>query len=169
MKDRRSEGFRLFSNNIKDQPKGMNQQEVTKSQAISKQMVWKAYKGVKCHGGSAGVDRQSIAMLDANLSKNLYKIWNRMSSGSYFPPPVRTVLIPKSNGGKRALGIPTVGDRIAQMVVKNYLEPKVEKGFSSQSYGYRPGRRAHDAVRQAEINCRKYGWVIDLDIKGFFD
>jgi group II intron reverse transcriptase/maturase len=147
----------------------MNQQEVTKSQAISKLMVWKAYKGVKRNGGSAGVDKQSITMFDEKQSKNLYKIWNRMSSGSYFPPPVRTVLIPKANGSKRALGIPTVSDRIAQMVVKNHLEPMVDKEFSSQSYGYRPGRSAHDAVRQAEINCHKYGWVIDLDIKGFFD
>lgn len=147
----------------------MNQQEVTKSQPVSKLMVWKAYKGVKRNGGSAGVDKQSIAMFDEKQSKNLYKIWNRMSSGSYFPPPVRTVLIPKANGSKRALGIPTVSDRIAQMVVKNHLEPMVDKEFSNQSYGYRPGRSAHDAVKQAEINCRKYEWVIDLDIKGFFD
>lgn len=147
----------------------MNQQEVTKSQPVSKLMVWKAYKGVKRNGGSAGVDKQSIAMFDEKQSKNLYKIWNRMSSGSYFPPPVRTVLIPKSNGSKRALGIPTVSDRIAQMVVKNHLEPMVDKEFSNHSYGYRPGRSAHDAVKQAEINCRKYEWVIDLDIKGFFD
>jgi group II intron reverse transcriptase/maturase len=147
----------------------MNQQEVTKSQPVSKLMVWKAYKGVKRNGGSAGIDKQSIAMFDEKQSKNLYKIWNRMSSGSYFPPPVRTVLIPKANGSKRALGIPTVSDRIAQMVVKNHLEPMVDKEFSNQSYGYRPGRSAHDAVKQAEVNCRKYGWVIDLDIKGFFD
>lgn len=147
----------------------MNQQEVTKSQPVSKLMVWKAYKGVKRNGGSAGVDKQSIAMFDEKQSKNLYKIWNRMSSGSYFPPPVRTVLIPKANGSKRALGIPTVSDRIAQMVVKNHLEPMVDKEFSNHSYGYRLGRSAHDAVKQAEINCRKYEWVIDLDIKGFFD
>lgn len=147
----------------------MNQQEVTKSQPVSKRMVWEAYKKVKRNGGSAGVDRQSIDMFDEEMSKNLYKIWNRMSSGSYFPPPVRTVLIPKANGSKRALGIPTVSDRIAQMVVKNHLEPMVDKGFSRQSYGYRPGRSAHDAVSSAEANCRKYGWIIDLDIKGFFD
>ena len=147
----------------------MNQQEVTKSQPVSKRMVWKAYKGVKRNGGSAGVDKQSIAMFDEAQSKNLYKIWNRMTSGSYFPPPVRTVLIPKSNGSKRALGIPTVSDRIAQMVVKNHLEPKVDQEFSSQSYGYRPGRSAHDAVSIASANCHKYEWIIDLDIKGFFD
>lgn len=147
----------------------MNQQEVTKSQPVSKLMVWKAYKGVKRNGGSAGVDKQSIAMFDEGQSKNLYKIWNRMSSGSYFPSPVRTVLIPKANGSKRALGIPTVSDRIAQMVVKNHLEPKVDPEFSRQSYGYRPGKSAHDAVSSASANCRKYGWIIDLDIKGFFD
>lgn len=147
----------------------MNQQEVTKSQPVSKQMVWEAYKKVKRNGGSAGIDKQSIAMFDEDMSKHLYKIWNRMSSGSYFPPPVRMVLIPKANGGKRALGIPTVSDRIAQMVVKSYLEPTVDKEFSNQSYGYRPGKSAHDAVSSAESNCRQYGWVIDLDIKGFFD
>ena len=147
----------------------MNQQEVTKSQPVSKRMVWEAYKGVKRNGGSAGVDKQSIAMFDEAQSKNLYKIWNRMTSGSYFPPPVRTVLIPKANGGKRALGIPTVSDRIAQMVVKNHLEPKVDQEFSRQSYGYRPGKSAHDAVSSAGANCHKYGWIIDLDIKGFFD
>ena len=147
----------------------MNQQEVTKSQPVSKRMVWEAYKKVKRNGGSAGVDKQSIAMFDEDMSKNLYKIWNRMSSGSYFPPPVRTVLIPKANGSKRALGIPTVSDRIAQMVVKNYLESQVDKSFSKHSYGYRPGKSAHEAVSSAETNCRKYGWIIDLDIKGFFD
>jgi group II intron reverse transcriptase/maturase len=132
-------------------------------------MVWEAYKKVKRNRGSAGIDKQSIAMFEEEMSKNLYKIWNRMSSGSYFPPPVRTVLIPKANGSKRALGIPTVSDRIAQMVVKDYLELHVDKVFSHQSYGYRPGKSAHDAVSSAEANCRKYGWVIDLDIKGFFD
>jgi group II intron reverse transcriptase/maturase len=132
-------------------------------------MVWEAYKKVKRNGGSAGIDKQSIVMFDEEMSKNLYKIWNRMSSGSYFPPPVRTVLIPKANGGKRALGIPTVSDRIAQMVVKDYLELKVDKMFSNQSYGYRPGRSAHEAVSRAETNCRMFGWIIDLDIKGFFD
>ena len=147
----------------------MNQQEVTKSQPVSKRMVWEAYKKVKRNGGSAGIDKQSISMFEKELSKNLYKIWNRMSSGSYFPPPVRTVLIPKANGSKRALGIPTVSDRIAQTVVKDYLEAQVDKAFSSQSYGYRTGKSAHDAVSSAEANCRKYGWIIDLDIKGFFD
>lgn len=147
----------------------MTPQEVTKSQTVSKRMVWEAYKKVKRNGGSAGVDRQSIAQFDEELSKNLYKIWNRMSSGSYFPPPVRTVLIPKSNGGTRALGIPTVSDRIAQMVVKDYLEPTVDKVFSIHSYGYRLGKSAHDAVAMVESNCHMYEWVIDLDIKGFFD
>jgi len=147
----------------------MTQQEVTKSQPVSKRMVWESYQKVKRNGGSAGVDKQSISMFETELSKHLYKVWNRMSSGSYYPPPVRTVLIPKSNGGTRALGIPTVSDRVAQMVVKDYLEPEIDKLFSNQSYGYRPGKSAHDAVARAESNCNMCGWVIDLDIKGFFD
>lgn len=111
----------------------------------------------------------SIAEFERDLKNNLYKIWNRMSSGTYFPPPVRTVLIPKSNGGVRALGIPTVGDRVAQTVVKIYLEPLVEPTFHPDSYGYRPRKSAHDAVETARQRCWRYNWVIDLDIKGFFD
>jgi RNA-directed DNA polymerase len=141
----------------------------TKPYDISKHVVWEAYLRVKANQEAAGIDEQSIADFERDLKKNLYKIWNRMSSGSYFPLPVRTVSIPKSNGGSRKLGIPTVGDRIAQMVVKLYLEPEVERHFHPDSYGYRPGKSALDAVGQARERCWKYDYVIDLDIKGFFD
>jgi RNA-directed DNA polymerase len=136
---------------------------------ISKMEVWEAYKRVKANKGAAGVDDQTIEDFEKRLKKNLYKIWNRMSSGSYFPPPVRTVKIPKKNGGERKLGIPTVADRIAQQVVKARLEPEVEPIFHPDSYGYRPGKSALDAVGQARERCWRYDWVLDLDIKGFFD
>jgi RNA-directed DNA polymerase len=147
----------------------MRSEEITKSLPVTKRMVWEAYKQVKRNGGSAGVDKESIEQFDANLSGNLYKIWNRMASGSYFPPAVRTVLIPKKQGGKRPLGIPTVSDRIAQTVIKQYLEPKLDVLFHSSSYGYRPGRNAHQAVKRCETHCRQQAWVLDVDIKGFFD
>ena len=136
---------------------------------ISKKEVWEAYKRVKENKGAAGVDEQSIEDFEKRLKKNLYKIWNRMSSGSYFPPPVRTVKIPKKNGGERKLGIPTVADRIAQQVVKARLEPEVEPLFHADSYGYRPGKSALDAVGQARKRCWRFDWVLDLDIKSFFD
>jgi RNA-directed DNA polymerase len=137
--------------------------------SISKEVVWKAWLLVKANQGAAGVDDESIARFEQRLKLNLYKIWNRMSSGTYFPPPVRTVLIPKADGRERALGIPTVGDRVAQMVLKLYLEPLVEPGFHRDSYGYRPGKAALDAVGEARRRCWRYDWVVDLDIKGFFD
>ena len=136
---------------------------------ISKRLVWEAFKRVKANHGAAGVDGESIAEFEKNLKNNLYRLWNRMSSGSYFPPPGRTVEIPKSNGGKRALGIPTVTDRIAQMVVKMSLAPSVEPHFHEDSYGYRPGKSATQAVGKARQRCWRYDWVLDLDIKGFFD
>jgi RNA-directed DNA polymerase len=136
---------------------------------ISKKEVWKAYERVKANKGAAGVDDQSIEDLEKKLKRNLYKIWNRMSSGSYFPPPVRTVKIPKKTGGERKLGIPTVADRIAQQVVKARLEPELEPLFHTDSYGYRLGKSALDAVGQARQRCWRYDWVVDLDIKGFFD
>ena len=136
---------------------------------ISKWEVWEAYKRVKANKGAAGVDEQTIEDFEKRLKKNLYKIWNRMSSGSYFPPPVRTVKIPKANGGERKLGIPTVSDRIAQQVVKSRLEPEVDRLFHADSYGYRPGKSAWDAVGRARERCWRYDWVLDLDIKGFFD
>lgn len=141
----------------------------TKSFAISKQAVWDSYLKVKRNQGAAGVDRQSIAIFEEDLKNNLYKIWNRMSSGSYFPPPVLRVEIPKGDGKMRALGIPTVADRIAQMVVKNQLEPELERIFHSDSYGYRPKRSAKQAISQARQRCWKKDWVVDMDIKGFFD
>ena len=136
---------------------------------ISKKVVWEAYQRVRANDGAAGVDAESIADFERDLKGNLYKIWNRMSSGSYFPPPVRAVVIPKDKGGQRVLGVPTVADRIAQMVVKIYLEPKVEPMFHSDSYGYRPGKSAIEAVGRARERCWNYDWVLDLDIKGFFD
>jgi RNA-directed DNA polymerase len=136
---------------------------------IPKQLVWKAYPEVKANRGAAGVDKQSLAAFEANLEDNLYKIWNRMASGSYFPPPVRLVEIAKGDGGKRTLGIPTVGDRIAQMVVKMVLEAQVEPKFHRDSYGYRPHRSALRAVGVARQRCFEFDWVIDLDIQAFFD
>src|SRR5215207_9818082 len=127
---------------------------MTKSLPISKRMVYNSYLKVIAKDGSAGIDKQSIEMFNESLSNNLYKLWNRMSSGSYFPPPVRTVFIPKKGSGKRPLGIPTVSDRIAQGVVKDYLEPFVDKGFHASSFGYRPGKSAHEAAIQCRNNCR---------------
>jgi len=138
--------------------------------AISKWMVWEAYLKVKANKGAAGVDGESIAEFERDLKGNLYKLWNRMSSGCYFPPPVRMVEIPKPEGrGVRILGVPTVADRIAQTVVHLYLEPKVEPKFHSDSYGYRPGKSALDAVGKCRERCWRMDWVIDLDIQSFFD
>ncbi len=135
---------------------------------ISKMDVWEAYKRVKTNKGAAGADGQSIEEFEMDLQSNLYKLWNRMSSGSYYPPPVLRVEIPKGDGRMRPLGIPTMSDRIAQQVVKQHLEPELEKYFHPDSYGYRPGKSALDAVGQARKNCWKFNWVLDLDIKGFF-
>ena len=140
-----------------------------KSFEIAKREVWEAYKRVKANRGAAGGDGVTIAMFEQDLSKNLYRIWNRMASGSYFPPPVKRVDIPKGDGKTRPLGIPTVADRIAQMVVQRRLEPLLEPVFHANSYGYRPGRSAHDALRVARTQCWRHDWVLDLDIKGFFD
>jgi group II intron reverse transcriptase/maturase len=140
-----------------------------KSLPITKAMVWKAYQLVKRNGKAAGVDGQSLDDFAKDLEKNLYKLWNRMASGSYFPPSVRRVEIPKSGGGSRPLGIPTVTDRVAQMVVKQVLEPQLEPIFDQDSYGYRPGKSAHQAVESCRKRCWKYDWVVDLDIKEFFD
>lgn len=136
---------------------------------ISKQVVFEAYQRVKANKGAAGVDGVSIADFEKNLKNNLYKIWNRMSSGSYFPPAVLLVEIAKKGGGLRKLGVPTVSDRIAQMVAKMYFEPNVDPIFHPDSYGYRPGKSAIEAVGVARKRCWRYRWVVDLDIKGFFD
>jgi group II intron reverse transcriptase/maturase len=136
---------------------------------ISKHEVLRAYKRVRANKGAAGFDGQSIKDFEKDLKDNLYKVWNRMSSGSYLPPPVLRVEIPKGDGRMRPLGIPTVADRVAQQVVKQQLEPELEGHFHADSYGYRPGKSALDAVGKARRNCWKYNWVLDLDIKGFFD
>jgi RNA-directed DNA polymerase len=143
--------------------------EKAKSYHISKHVVMEAYKRVKANKGAAGVDGVTMDKFEENLKDNLYKIWNRMSSGSYIPPAVKEVEIPKSDGKMRKLGIPTIPDRIAQMVVKIYLEPLIEPHFHQDSYGYRPGKSGLDAVGMARTRCWKYDWVIDIDIKGFFD
>jgi len=144
-------------------------EEKTKSYEISKRSVYESYLRVIENDGSAGVDKETIELFNKNLGNNLYKIWNRMSSGSYFPPAVKRVMIEKKQGGKRPLGIPTVGDRIAQGVVKNYLEGILEPQFHESSFGYRPKRSAHNAIDRCKSNCLNFAWVIDLDIKGFFD
>jgi RNA-directed DNA polymerase len=141
-----------------------------KSFEIPKRLVWEAYKKVKANKGAAGVDGQSIEDFEADLRNNLYKIWNRMSSGTYFPPPVRAVEIPKPHGGgTRILGVPTVGDRIAQTVVALQLEPRTESIFHDDSYGYRPGRSPLMAVEKCRERCWKKDWVLDLDVQKFFD
>ncbi len=136
---------------------------------ITTQMVWEAYKRVRKNKGGFGVDRESIADYEESLSENLYKLWNRLTSGSYHPPAVLEVEIPKKDGKTRKLGIPTVSDRIAQQVLKTYLEPRLEAVFSDNSYAYRPNKSAHQAVQEVRKNVRKQGWVIDMDIKSFFD
>ncbi len=140
-----------------------------KSFEISKHVVLEAYKRVKANKGTAGVDNETMESFEQDLKSNLYKIWNRMSSGSYIPPAVKIVEIPKGTNGTRKLGIPTVSDRIAQMVAKMYLEPEVEPYFHPDSYGYRPNKSAIDAVGVARQRCWRYNWTVDLDIKGFFD
>lgn len=141
----------------------------TKSQPVTRVMLWQAYKKVKANKGAAGIDEMSWKDLDNNLSAQLYKLWNRLTSGSYFPEAVRQVEIPKSTGGARKLGIPTILDRIAQEVVRTYLERIVEPHFHSSSFGYRRGKSQHDALQQATSKALSNDWVIDLDIKSFFD
>ena len=141
----------------------------TKPFSIAKREVWEAYQQVKANRGAAGVDEETIAMFEQNLSRNLYKLWNRMSSGSYLPPPVKQVEIPKAKGGTRKLGIPTVSDRIAQTVVKRAIEPILEPIFHPDSYGYRPGRSAKQAIAVTRERCWRYDWVVEFDIKAAFD
>jgi RNA-directed DNA polymerase len=146
-----------------------NRKIKTKPFNIPKQIVYESWLKVKTNKGSAGIDGETVEEYEADLKKNLFKLWNKMSSGSYFPPAVKLVEIPKKNGGIRPLGIPTVNDRIAQTVCKTYLEPVLNRIFHKNSYGYRPGRSAISAVGKCRERCWQYNWVIDLDIKGFFD
>jgi RNA-directed DNA polymerase len=136
---------------------------------IPKRLVWNAWRLVRANRGAAGVDEESLEMFERDLKNNLYRLWNRMSSGSYFPPPVREVLIPKKSGGERPLGIPTVSDRVAQAVVKLVLEPELEPHFHEDSYGYRPGRSAHQAIAVTRKRCWWHDWVLEFDIRGLFD
>lgn len=149
--------------------KGRDSGIETKSLPITKRMVWEAYKKVRSNKGAAGIDDETLDMYKERLKDNLYILWNRMSSGSYSPPSVLEVEIPKEDGRTRKLGIPTVNDRVAQQVVKTYLEPRFEVEFSPHSYGYRPKKSAHQAVAAVQKNVRQYRWVIDMDITGFFD
>src|SRR5258708_9002865 len=149
--------------------KGRTGVDKAKPFGISKREVWMAYKRVKANRGAVGVDDQTIAEFEKDLSNNLYRLWNRMSSGSYMPPPVRRVDIPKGDGrGTRSLGIPTVSDRIAQMEVKRYLEPILEPVFHEDSFVYRPGRSAHDALAKARQSAWRFDWVLYLAIHVFF-
>ncbi len=143
--------------------------KTTKPFEISKYDVVKAWKLVKANRGASGVDGETIEQFESNLRGNLYKLWNRMSSGTYFPPAVKTVAIPKKSGGERKLGIPTVSDRVAQMVVKLHFEPLVEPYFHTDSYGYRPNKSAHQALEVTRKRCWRYNWVLEFDIKGLFD
>ena len=136
---------------------------------IPKRVVWEAYQRVRANRGAAGVDDQSIEAFDRAVKNNLFKLWNRLSSGSYFPPPIKRVAIKKRQGGSRPLGISTVSDRIAQGVVKAYLEPELEGHFHPDSDGYRPGKSALEAVGMARQRCWRHDWVLDLDIQAFFD
>jgi RNA-directed DNA polymerase len=136
---------------------------------ISKQLVLQAYQQVKINGGSSGIDGETLVDFENNLKDNLYRIWNRMSSGTYFAPAVKGVLIPKKSGGTRLLGVPTIADRVAQTVVKMVLEPILEPVFDENSFGYRPNKSAHDAVAITRTRCWKYDWVVEFDIKGLFD
>jgi RNA-directed DNA polymerase len=153
-----------------DQPRKREESGVlAKPFVVNKQEVVEAYRAVKSNAGGAGIDAQTLKDFAQDLKGNLYKVWNRMSSGSYFPPAVKRVEIPKADGGKRPLGIPTVADRIAQTVIKRRIEPILEAIFDDDSYGYRPGRSAHDALRQARQRCWQRRWVLEIDIKGYFD
>ncbi len=140
-----------------------------KAFSIDRKLVMEAYKKVKANQGSAGIDGETLQEFESNYKDHLYKLWNRMSSGSYMPPPIRLVEIPKKGGGRRPLGIPTVSDRIAQTVVKMVLEPTLEPVFHEDSYGYRPDKSAIEALTTTRKRCWQYEWVIDLDIRNFFD
>lgn len=143
--------------------------ETAKPFEISKKLVVQAYREVKSKAGAAGIDQESIEDFKRNFKDNLYRLWNRMSSGSYFPPAVKGVPIPKKSGGTRLLGVPTVSDRIAQTIAKIMLEPMLEPIFDENSFGYRPNKSAHDAIAITRQRCWEYDWVVEFDIKGLFD
>src|ERR1700730_8254632 len=168
MREERRGGV-VRSSKVVNPQAGMSNGTSTKPYVIAKRAVWEAYQQVKANRGAAGVDEETIAMFEQNLSKNLYKLWNRMSSGSYFPPPVKQVEIPKAKGGTRKLGIPTVSDRIAQSVVKLMIEPTLDPVFHPDSYGYRPGKSAKQAIAVTRKRCWQYDWVVEFDIKAAFD
>src|SRR3984885_5357900 len=168
MREERRDGV-VQSSSVANLQAGMSGRISTKPFVIAKRAVWEAYQQVKANRGAAGIDDETIAMFEQNLSRNLYKLWNRMSSGSYFPPPVKQVEIPKAKGGTRKLGIPTVSDRIAQTVVKLLIEPTLEPIFHPDSYGYRPGRSAKQAIAVTRKRCWQYDWVVEFDIKAAFD
>ena len=148
---------------------GRTVQATAKPLPISKRQVWEAYRQVRANGGAAGIDGQTVEAFDEDMANNLYRLWNRLASGSYMPPAVKRVDIPKAGGGMRPLGVPTVSDRIAQTVIRQMLEPIVEPLFHEDSYGYRPGKSAHQALAQTRRRCWRYAWVVEIDIKGFFD
>ena len=138
--------------------------------AIPESMLWEAWRRVKANKGAPGVDGQDLEQFETNLADNLYKVWNRMSSGTWFPPPVLAVEIPKPHGGGvRVLGVPTIADRVAQTVVAMHLEERADHRFHPDSYGYRPNKSAHQALAACRQRCWKYDWVIDLDVQKFFD
>lgn len=164
-----NEGKCVIQLNLNNNQQWEGYMETTKSFDISKQSVLNAFIKVKQNKGGAGVDGQSIEDFERNLDDNLYKIWNRLASGSYFPPPVKAVSIPKKSGGVRILAVPTVADRVAQMVIKMELEPKLEPNFHCDSYGYRPNKSAHQAIEVTRKRCWEFDWVLEFDIKGLFD
>ena len=136
---------------------------------IPKTLIWEAWLHVKANQGAAGIDAETIERFETKLGDNLYKLWSRMSSGSYFPPPVKAVPIPKKSGGVRTLGIPTVADRVAQTAVKTWLEPRLDPTFCADSYGYRPGKSALEAIAVTRRRCWDHDWTVEFDIRGLFD
>jgi RNA-directed DNA polymerase len=158
----------VLNRGVREEPVSESKSQV-KPFEISKRVVWEAYLRVRANKGAAGVDGQTIEQYEQNVKNNLFKLWNRLSSGSYFPPPVKAVEIPKAGGGSRILGVPTVDDRIAQTVAAMYLEREVEPIFHPDSYGYRPGRSALDAVGRCRERCWRNDWVVDCDVRAFFD
>lgn len=140
-----------------------------KSFPITKLIIWEAFQAVRANKGGPGIDGQTVEEFEKDLTGNLYKLWNRMAAGAYFPSPVKAVEIPKRAGGVRTLGVPTVTDRVAQTSAKIALEPRLEAIFDQDSFGYRPGRSAHDALAVVRKRCWKFDWVVEFDIKGLFD